>query len=452
MAAAAGKVALVSTTVALSGACPTGGAIVDFVGYGTTANCFEGTGPTAAPSNTTSAQRNGGGATDTDNNAADFTVAAPDPHASADQAPTVASTFPANGATDVDVSANLTVTFSEPVNVTDRGSDLTCNSLAASRRRTRGGPTTFTIDPVADFVDGEACTLTVIAANVADQDDERSAGQHGRELHRRVHRGRRLRPARSRRSTTIQGSGATAAITGNVTTAGRRRRRLRGRAPRSAGFYIQDADRRRRPGHLRRHLRLHRRQREHRQRRRLRPRHRLRPRAVRPDDDQRRRTATARRSRRRASSTAARARVAPTDVTMPFADDDLPGALRGHARPLPAAARDLRVLQLRPVRRDRARPAARRRVAAVHAAPRSRSRAPRRTPGPRRTPPAGSRSTTTSERPEPGRCCATRTASRSRSTNRFRGGDTVAEHGRRARLRLQPLPDLPDRARPTTPR
>ena len=144
MAAGAGKVALVSATTALSGTCPTGGAIVDFVGYGTTANCFEGSGPTPAPSNTTSVQRKGGGATDTNNNATDFTVAAPDPHASADQAPTVASTFPANGAIDVDVSANLTVTFSEAVTVTDPWFDLTCNSLAK--------PATYSAGPGADDV------------------------------------------------------------------------------------------------------------------------------------------------------------------------------------------------------------------------------------------------------------------------------------------------------------
>ena len=35
MSATAGKVALVSNTVALSGGCPVGGAIIDFVGYGT---------------------------------------------------------------------------------------------------------------------------------------------------------------------------------------------------------------------------------------------------------------------------------------------------------------------------------------------------------------------------------------------------------------------------------
>ena len=40
MAAGAGKVALVNTTTALSIACPTGASIIDFVGYGSTANCF----------------------------------------------------------------------------------------------------------------------------------------------------------------------------------------------------------------------------------------------------------------------------------------------------------------------------------------------------------------------------------------------------------------------------
>jgi predicted extracellular nuclease len=238
MAAAAGKVALVNSTVALSGTCPTGGAIVDFVGYGTTASCFEGTGPTSAPSNTTSVQRNGGGATDTDNNAADFTVAAPDPHAGADQAPTVASTFPVNGATDVDVSANLTVTFSEPVNVTDPWFDLTCNSLPKPATYS-GGPTTFTIDPVADFVDGDVCSLTAIAANVADQD----AVDPPDTMVMNFTVGFSAVDACVHTFTPIydiQGSDAAAAITGNVTTAGVVVGDFEGGAAVS-GFYLQDA-------------------------------------------------------------------------------------------------------------------------------------------------------------------------------------------------------------------
>jgi len=53
----AGKVALVSSTTALSGADPASGSIVDRVGYGAGANGYEGSGPAPAPSNTTSIER-----------------------------------------------------------------------------------------------------------------------------------------------------------------------------------------------------------------------------------------------------------------------------------------------------------------------------------------------------------------------------------------------------------
>jgi DNA/RNA endonuclease G (NUC1)/fibronectin type 3 domain-containing protein len=75
LSATAAKIALTNTaTIAVQ--CPTGGSVADFVGYGATANCFEGAGPTAAltPSNTTAAVRNSNGCTDTNNNASDFTI------------------------------------------------------------------------------------------------------------------------------------------------------------------------------------------------------------------------------------------------------------------------------------------------------------------------------------------------------------------------------------------
>ncbi|MBU0607234.1 MAG: hypothetical protein KKI08_05070, partial [Armatimonadetes bacterium] len=64
---------------ALTGTCPTGGAIVDFVGYGTTDNCYEGAGPTPAPSAINSAQRGASGCTDTDDNSTDFAALAVTP-------------------------------------------------------------------------------------------------------------------------------------------------------------------------------------------------------------------------------------------------------------------------------------------------------------------------------------------------------------------------------------
>ena len=77
MSATTAKVALVNSTVALSGACPAGATIVDLIGYGA-ASCFEGT-AVAVLTNTTAAVRNNGGCAETDNNSTDFTVTAPNP-------------------------------------------------------------------------------------------------------------------------------------------------------------------------------------------------------------------------------------------------------------------------------------------------------------------------------------------------------------------------------------
>lgn len=75
------KVALVANTIALSGTCPTGGPLVDQVGYGS-ANCFE-TAATPSLSNTTAAVRKGNGCVDTDNNLNDFAIVGPIPRNSA---------------------------------------------------------------------------------------------------------------------------------------------------------------------------------------------------------------------------------------------------------------------------------------------------------------------------------------------------------------------------------
>ena len=75
MAATNGKVALVNGGGVLSGTCPLDAVtLVDFVGFGSSANCFEGAGATATLSNTTAALRNGDGSVDTDDNGVDDTV------------------------------------------------------------------------------------------------------------------------------------------------------------------------------------------------------------------------------------------------------------------------------------------------------------------------------------------------------------------------------------------
>jgi len=90
MAVSGGKVALVSNVTALSGTCPTGGAIIDFLGWGS-ATCSEGT-KLGALANTTAALRKGGGCRDTDQNNLDFTIVAPSPRNSASPGGTCAPT------------------------------------------------------------------------------------------------------------------------------------------------------------------------------------------------------------------------------------------------------------------------------------------------------------------------------------------------------------------------
>ncbi|MCU7618106.1 lamin tail domain-containing protein [Chryseobacterium sp. PBS4-4] len=75
LAAAAGKVVLANNSVQVTA--PTNTNVVDFVGFGTTANQYEGsTGPAAAPSASNSTARISG---DTNNNANDFAAGAPTP-------------------------------------------------------------------------------------------------------------------------------------------------------------------------------------------------------------------------------------------------------------------------------------------------------------------------------------------------------------------------------------
>jgi predicted extracellular nuclease len=79
LSATAGKVAIVNGTTALSGACPLGTTVVDLIGYGPTASCYEGTGAAPAPSATLADIRSNL-TTDNINNSTDYVTGAPNPH------------------------------------------------------------------------------------------------------------------------------------------------------------------------------------------------------------------------------------------------------------------------------------------------------------------------------------------------------------------------------------
>ncbi len=87
-----------------------------------------------------------------------------------DAAPAVAATTPTDGATGVAVDSDITISFSEAVNVGPSAFGITCSTSGAHTAAVSGGPTTYTLNPNADFASAENCTVGVTAAQVTDQD------------------------------------------------------------------------------------------------------------------------------------------------------------------------------------------------------------------------------------------------------------------------------------------
>src|SRR5262245_10885740 len=89
---------------------------------------------------------------------------------STDTAPSVLGTVPASGATNAAPTGNISITFTEDVDVSGTWFSISCSSSGPHTASVAGGPRTYTLDPDTDFVDGDACTVTVVAAQVTDQD------------------------------------------------------------------------------------------------------------------------------------------------------------------------------------------------------------------------------------------------------------------------------------------
>ncbi|HCK65085.1 MAG TPA: hypothetical protein DHW49_02365 [Anaerolineae bacterium] len=157
-----------------------------------------------------------------------------------DAAPEVDSTYPVDNATDFPIGANLQVNFSEAVNTDGTWFDLSCSVSGSNLTAVvSGGPQNFTIDPDVTLVGGETCTLTIIASQITDVDEndppdnmvldftvDFSAFDVCVASYTPIY--------------SIQGSGATAAILGTVTTQGVVVGDYEGASPTLRGFYMQD--------------------------------------------------------------------------------------------------------------------------------------------------------------------------------------------------------------------
>lgn len=223
MAATAGKVALVASTTTLAGACPDDPNLIDFAGYGSTANCFEGSGPTPGPSNTTAALRDNGGCSDTDDNAADFSSGAPTPRNTASPthscAPTpgphVVGTSPADGEAGVGLEAEIDITFSEAVTTSQPWYALECPAGAPIPSAWSGAGATRTIIPSELLPMGTACTMTIWGEQVWNGDAEPMAEDY---IFAFTTTACALEPYA--RINAIQGGGLEAALPGFQTTEG----------------------------------------------------------------------------------------------------------------------------------------------------------------------------------------------------------------------------------------
>lgn len=167
MSATNGKVALVNSTTALSGANPFGGAsVVDLVGFGTTPNGYETANTGVALSNTTAALRAANGCTDSNNNRTDFTTGSPAPRNTATSFNVCGGGTPANAPIITACPASSLAAGeagSVLLSASDTDSRVNAASLAAN------APAGFTLGTLtAANADGEAATVALnVASSVA---------------------------------------------------------------------------------------------------------------------------------------------------------------------------------------------------------------------------------------------------------------------------------------------
>ncbi len=87
-----------------------------------------------------------------------------------DDAPTVVGSVPIDGAVDVALASDVSITFSEPVAIAGSWFSIVCDTSGTHAAGVSGGPTAYTLDPSADFVTDESCTVTIDADQVRDVD------------------------------------------------------------------------------------------------------------------------------------------------------------------------------------------------------------------------------------------------------------------------------------------
>ena len=87
-----------------------------------------------------------------------------------DEGPQVLAATPGDGAIDVPLDSDITITFSEDVVVSGDWFDLTCQRSSSHAVVSSGGGSLYTLQIMEPFSYGEACQATIFAAGVRDLD------------------------------------------------------------------------------------------------------------------------------------------------------------------------------------------------------------------------------------------------------------------------------------------
>jgi DNA/RNA endonuclease G (NUC1) len=189
MSGTGGKIALVGNSESLVGNCPLSDPdLVDFIGYGTSADCREGGSTTAsnaaAPSNTTALFRNGGGATDSNNNKNDFFTASPSPRrtspivAPPEVGPKIIGTSPVANFSNAPRDDSITISLNEPVFADPAWFNINCAVTGQHNDATvavSSNAKSLVVTPNANFQPGEQCSVTINKDSIHDQDTDDSA-------------------------------------------------------------------------------------------------------------------------------------------------------------------------------------------------------------------------------------------------------------------------------------
>ena len=94
------------------------------------------------------------------------TIAAPD------EAPFIASISPANNETDVPLDKEISISFSEAVDLESGWLELNCGYSGTHAVVINGGPQEYVLSPAHGFSYDESCAITINAVHVTDQDSE----------------------------------------------------------------------------------------------------------------------------------------------------------------------------------------------------------------------------------------------------------------------------------------